>query len=535
MPPKRFEGKFGIPASHPVESLLTQALYRLPETVNVEKIESLTQTLVDKVNVLRTQENLQPLTESEQQTLALKLARHYEDNGEAATIDIPTCVDALAESPRYLQSDKGSIAKLFDLHEMKTLQKIAELRRKRIEIDRKPYGEMNPYENLFETNNGKYYLARLINMPHLREESEYMEHCVGTSTSYINKMKKGDVEIFSFRDMTTDQPVVTIEYDTRSHELLQVKAQSDRIPTLADDFAPDLIEAIELLGGTVNDQGDQRVVLSTEAGDLRILLSLKQKVQRHTPFTKDDLAFLYEIDTPIHGFELDEREPLIAELLKDRNIEQDIPVIFDCAPEDIAHSIKEITENTKAYIGPLEPGIFDALPQNVEHIYTKFPEERIRFRSAELGTGVQDGPAFENSIIEKGMKITDYAKDLLRNPDFKVVGEYQSVDLVEVSVGSLGFTGIVRYDAICARARELGLDLCPSEVGPQLRLHYTNQPLNEWLVVAMKPISDRGGLPNVFGVDRDGDGLWLGTNYGRPENQWNPNIPFIFVRSRGSH
>ena len=141
--------------------------------------------IVYRVNQQRDRDHLGGvLTTKEVQTLQLKLARHFEDNGESAKIDVPTCVDALVESPRFLNSDKGSIEKLFELHEMKTLQKIAELRKKRAEMNG---GEMyNPYENLFETSNGKYYMARLLNMPHLEDESVYMDHCVGTSTSYVN-------------------------------------------------------------------------------------------------------------------------------------------------------------------------------------------------------------------------------------------------------------------------------------------------------------------------------------------------------------
>ena len=50
MPPKRFEGKFGIPSSHAIDSQLTSALYRLPESMSLEYINNLTKEIVDRVN-----------------------------------------------------------------------------------------------------------------------------------------------------------------------------------------------------------------------------------------------------------------------------------------------------------------------------------------------------------------------------------------------------------------------------------------------------------------------------------------------------
>ena len=186
-----------------------------------------------------------------------------------------------------------------------------------------------------------------------------------------------------------------------------------------------------------------------------------------------------------------------------------MPIIFECAPEDIAHSGSEIRETTKAYVGKLELGILELLPRNVENIYTKFPEERIKSRSIELGTGIKDGEEFQKVITEQNIKISSYANYLLKSPDFKVIGEHRNIDLVEVSVGSLGFEKWARYEDICKKAKELGLELCPAEVGPQLRLQYKDQPMNQWLTVAMDAISDSGGYPKVFDVLRNDDGLWL--------------------------
>jgi len=545
MPPKRFEGKFGIPSSHNVESQLTSALYRLPEVVGVERVEKLVENVRSQVDVElerkheawvaeHAEEEGGPpkaLSEKQIRMLYLKLARHFEHADKDVHLDIPNLVDALVDSPKFLESDRGSIDKLYELHEVKTLQKIAELRRKRAEMTGKE--DSNPYEALFETASGNYYMARLLNMPHLQAESEYMHHCVGTSSSYVNKMKKGEVEILSFRKKGADEPVATLEYDLKRKRLLQVSTKGDDSPTAFDKFTPDLLEAIEKLPATATEAGESRIVNGDEVQNLRTISSIIGKSNRREQLTGVELSALYEVDRPLTVFNGEQHVGLKG-LRSARNVELDLPVIFNCTPADIARTKAEIKETTKAYIGPLEPGVLDALPDTLEHVYTEFPNERVKFRNVALGTGIKDGLSFERAILGQGKGINIWAQQLLESADFKVVDEPQSTDLVEVSVLSLGFTNFVEYDVICARAQELGLGLCPAEVGPQLRLQYNDQPQGEDLAIAMEPISDHRGDPCVFSVYAE-DGLYcLGTDEGRPRVVLSPATRFVFFRPRKS-
>ena len=525
MPPKRFKGEFGIPPSHPPESLLTSALYRLPDSVDPEKIKDLTQTIADRVDsALQANGAERALTEEERHILALKLARHYEDNGESTAIDIPTMTDALIESPRFLTDDRGSIEKLFELHEVKTIQKVAELRRKKAEQTGNE--KLNPYENLFETSSGKFYLARLLNMPHLEEESTYLGHCVGTNNSYINKMKRGDVEIFSFRDKATDDPIITIEYDSNNHSLLQVKGERDRIPTLADEFAPDLIETIELLESSVNDNNEKRVVESEEARDLKKLLAIKQKTLEHQELTRDELIFLYEVDELIKGFD-SAPEPLIAELRKSRNADEDMLVVFECTQYQIAHDMDSITEHTKVYVGDLAPGIFQKFPETLQHIYTSFPEKKIRRRSVEVG-----GKSKEQLISEMkaaGINISEYARGLLSNEEeFISTQSKEDLEFVILTVGDLGLEMGATFVQILERAQQLGLEPCPADTGPHWRLEYRNQPMQERFYIGMKPITGDDGKPGVFGLVRTDGSLTLVGDWVLPSYGWHQNFKFAF-------
>ena len=70
------------------------------------------------------------LGDRQQAVLKLKLARHFQAHD---TIDLNTLYDALIETPKFLEKDKGSLGRLFEIHEQKTLQKIAEMRKRKAE------------------------------------------------------------------------------------------------------------------------------------------------------------------------------------------------------------------------------------------------------------------------------------------------------------------------------------------------------------------------------------------------------------------
>ncbi len=106
------------------------------------------------------------------------------------------------------------------------------------------------------------------------------------------------------------------------------------------------------------------------------------------------------------------------------------------------------------------------------------------------------------------------------------------LDLVVLSVADLGFKSGARYADICAKAVELGLELCPAEVGPALRLQYGDQPSGEWLRIAMEAITNRGGGRFVFSVFRVAHDLCLNHVYGHSDYVWHAGDRFVFGRRK---
>jgi hypothetical protein len=154
------------------------------------------------------------------------------------------------------------------------------------------------------------------------------------------------------------------------------------------------------------------------------------------------------------------------------------------------------------------------------------------WKTIKLGTGLQNACEFRGALKNAGFRIGDWGNDILGKPAFKVSPKETSIELVQVTVAELGFKdGATRKD-IYERAISLGLELCPNEVGPQLRLQYKDQPKGEWLLIAMEPITDLNGDLKVFYVGHADAGLWLDGHFGNPDNVWHGSRRWVFARRK---
>jgi hypothetical protein len=166
------------------------------------------------------------------------------------------------------------------------------------------------------------------------------------------------------------------------------------------------------------------------------------------------------------------------------------------------------------------------LPEGVEHIYTSFPEGEIRKFEAIIGGKTKE--KLRQELEEQKINVSGYAQEMIQSKYFTTQNNKEQITLVRLKVRDLGFTNGATTQEIYDKAKQLGLDLCPAEIGPNLRLQYIDQPLGEWFFVAMEQIRDRGGFPNVFNLERDGDGLWLFDIWANPGYRWNPVDEFAF-------
>jgi len=283
-----------------------------------------------------------------------------------------------------------------------------------------------------------------------------------------------------------------------------------------------------ILNEKLNDFGPEADKYKKKTADMKLLTEIEQKTTTNQPLTKDDLIFLYEVNSSIEGFGY-EKDPRIAEIRSKRNLKEDMPVLFECTPEQIATKPEELTKNTVAYIGPWNPAVMQKMPKTVGHIFTKFPEEKVFLKEITPDPEINSAETAIAKLEAEGHKISDYPKDMLTKVNWQEKLK-SSYEVVSFSVADLfGDKNSHTFGDIKAKAEELGLDLIPQSLAPSIRLNYPKD--GEWTTMALKEsIRGRGGDLRIFYCNRGGSGAWLHNDYGHDGHGWNHSARFFFVR-----
>ncbi len=341
----------------------------------------------------------------------------------------------------------------------------------------------------------------------------------GRSTAEM-QIESGDFYVYytNDRDGNPTQPRLAIRMDG-----------NQRIGEVRGILPHQNIEPLmqEVLDEKLKEFGPEAETYRKKSWDMKKLTEIETKMNQDEPLTKIELTFLYELNGQIKGFGYG-RDPRIDELRKGRNLEADMLVIFDCVKDQVAHNVNELNNQTKVYIGPWNLEVFKTIRNypNIKHFYESFPDKKIFWQTLETNPAVNSPDKARAALKVKNINISDYADDILTETEFSQ--ELKTYELVQFTVEQLGFPKGATTQDIYQRAEELGLDLCPAEVGPQLRLQYEGE---DWKVIAMEPITGSAGSPRVFDLDRYGGDLWLDDDWAEPDYRWDPAYRFVF-RSR---
>lgn len=342
-----------------------------------------------------------------------------------------------------------------------------------------------------------------------------LEWCTANIDTARTQLEGGDFYVYYSINEAGDPVIPRLAIRMQDNQIGEVRgiAPDQNIdPYIADVAATKLAEFPD---GKAYEQ---------KSTDMKKLTEIDNKTKAGETLTKEELIFLYEIDHAIQCFGY-QRDPRIAEILQTRNPKEDAPIVFDCESSEIAWGVKEVDENTKAYIGPWNIDIFQVIKNypNITHLYESFSDKNIFLQTLETDPSINSPAKAEQALKDKNIYLSNWGKDVLKKTEFSQTPEVYN--LVRFTVEQLGLKTGANTDQIYKRARELALEQCPAEVGPQLRLKYTG---GEWFLIAMKQISDRNGNPDVFDLRSAGDLLELVGNNARPDDLWFANYGFVF-------
>jgi hypothetical protein len=147
------------------------------------------------------------------------------------------------------------------------------------------------------------------------------------------------------------------------------------------------------------------------------------------------------------------------------------------------------------------------------------------------------------ALLAKGIELNKAGEALFADDRFTTREESSILETVEIPVAALGLSEGGTVAQIRGRAGELGLSVCPLELGPHLRLQLLDQPEGYLghpptlhrappgsMTVASPELSEDSDIPKGFYLRRIKGVLWLRGYWSEPENIWSPEDHFVFAR-----
>jgi hypothetical protein len=169
-----------------------------------------------------------------------------------------------------------------------------------------------------------------------------------------------------------------------------------------------------------------------------------------------------------------------------------------------------------------------------------YPDCPVISRTVEVG-GLTKSQLLQK-LQQASIMLNVYGERLFAADQFTTSVAKYSLETVELTVMDLGFPDGADTARLFKRAGDLGLKLCPMELGPYLRLMYLDQPEvceedsqqhqapSGSITIASKILSEDGELPKGLYLRRMDGVLWLRGYRADHLHVWNPDDRFIFVQ-----
>lgn len=341
----------------------------------------------------------------------------------------------------------------------------------------------------------------------------------GESTAEV-QLQNGDFYVYYSNDPKGSSTIPRVAIRMEGDNIAEVRgiAKEQNL----DPYIGDVVDE------KLQEFGTQGERYKKKSADMKNLTEIENKSKSNQELTKEDLEFLYEMNFPIEGFGYRE-DPRITELRGQRDTKADMLVIFECSIDQIAHHVNDINESTRAFVGKLEPGIFQKIQEyNIENGYISFPKEKIQFISARIGS-ISKNQLLSN-IKSQGIIMHDYTQKILESTAFSTLPKARTLKLYSCTVNQLGFDKNPKLSEVQQRVKELGAQFCPPELSCHLQSKLFNQRSEYNFNLVMKPIFNSDGDPFFFSISGTNDGSnWLIAKSANPDRPQSIDENFVFV------
>jgi hypothetical protein len=145
------------------------------------------------------------------------------------------------------------------------------------------------------------------------------------------------------------------------------------------------------------------------------------------------------------------------------------------------------------------------------------------------------------ALDSKGIQLNEIGRTLFAHDKFTTSPTISILRTVERAVADLGFAVGATIDQMHERAAQLGLSLCPLELGPHLRLQFLDQPEGSVgyppsqhrappgsITIASPELAQDESIPKGFYLRRIEGILWLRGYRSGPEHLYSPEDRFVF-------
>lgn len=145
-------------------------------------------------------------------------------------------------------------------------------------------------------------------------------------------------------------------------------------------------------------------------------------------------------------------------------------------------------------------------------------------------------------LKQQSISLNGYAEQLLTDDRFTTSTTKSIYTTAELTVSDLGFSHGANTEQIFEKAQTLGLERCPLELAPYLRMAYLDQPEGVTahsvqqqapsgsITIASSPLIEDDEFPKGFYLRRIDGVLWLRGYCADHLHIWNPTDHFIFCK-----